>query len=124
MSRLAITALLLLSSAFAQSPSSSFPSTQAGVIGGGQPYAMLSSGAAWQTIEVPLSDAGTLDRSTLKLTAPGLTLKITGSKASADGRSLQLAIEVQRAAGFQNGAVTFTLQDGAGQGLTFRLSVY
>lgn len=73
---------------------------------------------------MPLSGTDNLDRSTLKLSAPGLSLRIIGSKLSSDGRRLQLALEVQRASGFQNGATTFTLRDAAGQGLTFRLSVY
>jgi len=94
------------------------------VTGGSQIYSVLITAAKWQTLEVPVATLNPLDPTTLQLTAPGLTLKITSTKRSSDGLRLQLALDVQRAKGFQNGPTTFTLQDAAGPQATFRLSVY
>lgn len=94
------------------------------VSGGGQTYSSLSTAAAWKSVELPVSTLAGLDRSTLGISAPGLTLKLLGTSVISGGQMLRLALDVQQAGGYRSGPTTFTLKDAAGHSVTFRLEVY
>ena len=94
------------------------------VSGGGQNYSSLYRVSAWQSLELPMSAVAGLDRSTLSITAPGLSLKLLGTTVISGGQTLKLSLDVQQASGYRSGPTTFVLKDAAGHSVTFDLPVY
>lgn len=94
------------------------------VSGGGQNYAALSTAAAWQSVELPLGAVSGLDRSSLTVSAPGLSVKLLGTTMVSGGQTLKLSLDVQQGSGFHSGPTTFVLKDAAGHSVTFEVAVY
>lgn len=94
------------------------------VSGGGQTYSVLSKAAAWQSVELPAGAVSGLDRSSLTVSAPGLSVKSLGTTLVSGGQTLKLRLEVQQGSGFHSSPTTFVLKDAAGHSVTFEVAVY
>ena len=58
------------------------------VVSGGQNYSSLYRASAWQSVELPMSAVPGLDRSSLSVSAPGLSLKLLGTTVINGGQTL------------------------------------
>ena len=59
------------------------------VRGGGQNYSSLYRASAWQSVELLMSAVPGLDRSSLSVSAPGLSLKLLGTTVINGGQTLK-----------------------------------